>query len=385
MLGEDVGVGDDHRPLARRRDRRDRAHVAGEPGRGVDLRAVELGAEQPRPSRARHDVDVAGAELDELVAQAHGERRALPGQRGGGALAERGRGGQQDGREAVHRGAAGRCAERCVSGEVNGEATTSGEMRDPRLGGRDLAPHGRRGGTAPPTPTDSTLTASTTQTTAPAPAARRDHGLARALLPALAVVLGVAAILRARLRPVPQLRRPLRAALGARPLQRRHPGLHGGLRAHAAPARDLGLRARRPVRRRRRRADDLDHPALLRAAGLAHLPARRDALPPRGRDRHRARRRHPPRALPRRADRLPGHGLRLRDRRRRAARGQAAAARGGRHGPAHPRRADAARRAGRSAGSTRSGCSPPAPGRGGSGCWRWPASRPCCGRRWTGT
>jgi hypothetical protein len=62
-------------------------------------------------------------------------------------------------------------------------------MRDPRLGRREPAPGDAPVARAAP-PTDSTLTASTTQTSAP------DPGRARRLAPALAVVLGVAALLR---------------------------------------------------------------------------------------------------------------------------------------------------------------------------------------------
>ena len=69
-------------------------------------------------------------------------------------------------------------------------------MRDPRLGRRVPAPGDAPGGTAPPS-TDSTLTASTPQTAVPATTAGAPaSGRVRGLLPPLAVILGVATLLR---------------------------------------------------------------------------------------------------------------------------------------------------------------------------------------------
>ena len=75
---------------------------------------------------------------------------------------------------------------------------------------------------------------------------------------------------------VPQLRRALRAAVGARPDRAgSRPTTTARLRAHAASARDGRLDARDAVRRRRRPADALVDAAVLRRARVADLPARR--------------------------------------------------------------------------------------------------------------
>ena len=198
---------------------------------------------------------------------------------------------------------------------------------------------------------------------AAAPSSSSRASPVKRLLPAAATIVGVAVLLRLVFEPVPQLRRALRAPVGARPRARPHARLRGGLRAHAASARDRRLDPRHAVRGRRRRAADLGDPALLRAAGLADLPARRGAVPPLGRRRRRARGRLARPALER--DALLGYqdtAFAVRDRRRvllearRPRRGEAVL------GAARARRADAAGGAGRSAAST--------------ALWMWPALRP---------
>ena len=126
---------------------------------------------------------------------------------------------------------------------------------------------------------------------------------------------------RPRLRPLPQLRRALRAGVGARPDPRAQARLHGRLRAHAAPARDGRLDARDAVRDRGRHAADLGDAALLRRRRLAHIPARLGALLALGRRRRRARRADAAGARARRAAGLSGHGVRGPDHRRGAAGG----------------------------------------------------------------
>ena len=320
-LREDVRVGDHDRALATRRDRRDRAHVVGQPGGGVDLRVAEVRRDRTGPLRPGHHVDVAGAERLELVAQTRAQRRPLERQRRRRAVAQRGRRGEQDRREAVGRRAARRRRGGAEFGGQVGRATAGEGMRDPRLRRRVPAPGDAPGGTAPLS-TDSTLTASTPQTAVPATTAGAPtSGRVRGLLPPLAVILGVATLLRVGFDQY--LNYDARyALLWARDLCN---GVTPDYTADFAPTPHpletwVSVLAA-PVRRRGRRDPDLADPAVLRRARLAHVPARRHALPAVGGDRHGARRRHPPRALPRRADRLPGHGLRVRDRRRGAARG----------------------------------------------------------------
>src|SRR4051794_38820858 len=131
----------------------------------------------------------------------------------------------------------------------------------------------------------------------------------------------------ARLRTVvPQLRRSLRARVGARRRARAEPGLRGPLRPHPAPARDRRLAPRRALRPERRRDHAVARPPLLRRARLAHLPPRRRAVLALGRRRRGARRPDPAGARARRARRLPGHRLRGADRVGRAARGPPPAA-----------------------------------------------------------
>ena len=146
----------------------------------------------------------------------------------------------------------------------------------------------------------------------------------------------------ARLRAVvPQLRRALRARVGARHRRGADAGLHRPLRPHPAPARDPGLAGGGAVRPGRRLDHGLGRPALLRRAGVAHLPARRRALLRPGRRRGGAGGAHAPRARARRSARLPGHPVRRPDRVGGAARGAPAAARRAGARPARGGRADA--------------------------------------------
>ena len=126
---------------------------------------------------------------------------------------------------------------------------------------------------------------------------------------------------RPRLRPLPQLRRALRAGMGARPDPRAETRLHRRLRAHAAPARDGPLDARDAVRDRGGHAAGVGDAALLRRRRLAHLPARLGALLALGRRRRRARRADAAGARARRPAGLSGHGVRRADPRRGAAGG----------------------------------------------------------------
>ncbi|CAA9470016.1 MAG: hypothetical protein AVDCRST_MAG38-1222, partial [uncultured Solirubrobacteraceae bacterium] len=122
------------------------------------------------------------------------------------------------------------------------------------------------------------------------------------------------------LRPlVPELRRALRAAVGARLLAGSPPRVPRRLRAHAASAADGRQLAGTALRRARRAGDRLDRPAVFRRRRLADLPARRGALPSGRRSRRRAGRLHPPGVPARRAALLPGRPLRGPDHRRRAA------------------------------------------------------------------
>ena len=143
---------------------------------------------------------------------------------------------------------------------------------------------------------------------------------------------------------VPQLRRALRARVGARHRDGADAGLHRPLRPHPAPARDAwSSLVAVPF------GEDGDsimvwaRPALLRRAGVAHLPARRRAVLRPGGRRGGARGAHAPGARARRAARLPGHPVRRPDRVGGAARGAPAAPRRARARAARGGRADAPR------------------------------------------
>ena len=147
----------------------------------------------------------------------------------------------------------------------------------------------------------------------------------------------------ARLRAVvPQLRRALRARVGARHRDGADAGLHRPLRADAASARDAGLARGGAVRRGRRLDHGVGRPALLRRARLARLPARGGAVLARGRRRDGARGADAAGARARRPARLPGHPVRGPDRVGGAARGAAPAPRRAGARAARRGRADAA-------------------------------------------
>ena len=162
------------------------------------------------------------------------------------------------------------------------------------------------------------------------------------VLPAVATVVGVAALLRLVYEPWFLNYDARYALVWARDIaDGADAGLHRPLRAHPAPARDAGLAGGGAVRPGRRLDHGVGRPALLRRAGLAHLPARRGALLRPGRRRGGARGADAPGARARRAARLPGHPVRRPDRVGGAARGAPAAPRRARARPARGRRADA--------------------------------------------